>query len=475
MILRGVATRPLLKLGMYAQTSALRSVQRRFCAPPPQSQQDVKKTPVVDDIDPDSKPANEKVQTIIQVDQQTGFQPKIMTEIVKDQALEEPEEVKPDKVEQKPKVEVETKPTVPAQPVPEKDKAFQEKKKTIWQIIKVELIHLKKSLIQVWKDTKYISKMVYKNRLNEDNYTLKQIHDRRQISKDLVKFIPYTFFIVVPGAEFLIPPYLMMFPNSTPTQFIKANSLGDRKKVLAEKQSEGYNLFVKTLPRFGNVLGIDPVKLFEYLSYLQSSEGREKERLIYRAQDFETRVREFLEDPRRKQLERDLDLSKLTSYELEQLCKFFYFEYIPGTNLINLALGILKLPLWVMKHITKYYKQPNYNRFINNPFYKFKFTLDNGPLQYIKKYLLLWQLRLHIKQLRKQDRVLSRNPQELAIIPQMQRVDFARERGIRIEPNHEIVKYVEEFWLPLSQRRDIPDDVLVWIAVLRYKYTNILV
>ena len=184
----------------------------------------------------------------------------------------------------------------------------------------------------------------------------------------------------------------------------------------------------------------------------------------------------LLENPNRKQFEDLLNLGKLSSYELEQLCKIFYFEYVPGTVWVNLVYGIFfKFPFWTAKMVAKLMKSPRYSRFTNNPFYKFKFTLDNGPLSYLKKQLLVNQLRFHIRQLRKQDRVLSKNPQELATIPQMQRVDFARQRAIRIEPNAEIVRYVENFWLPLSQRRDIPDDMLVWIAVLRYKYTNIMV
>ena len=442
---------------------------RYFSATPPAR----KDKPVVDDVE-DKTPVNMKVQTIIAEDPQNAFKHKIMTEIIKDEQLEEPETVQTNSRAEK--VADGQKILTPVEPVPEKDEAFKEKKTTLWQKIKVVLVHLKHSFIDIWKDTKYILRVIKKNGFDEENYSLKQMQDRRRISMDLVKFVPYGILILLPGGELLFPPYFMLFPNSTPTQFLTANSLGERKKHLAEKQNEGYNLFVKSLPKFGHVLGIDSVKLFESLSYIQNTEGKEKDRQIYKAQDFEEKIRSLLENPNRKQFEDLLNLGKLSSYELEQLCKIFYFEYVPGTVWVNLVYGIFfKFPFWTAKMVAKLMKSPKYSRFTNNPFYKFKFTLDNGPLSYLKKQLLVNQLRFHIRQLRKQDRVLSKNSQELATIPQMQRVDFARQRAIRIEPNAEIVRYVENFWLPLSQRRDIPDDMLVWIAVLRYKYTNIMV
>jgi len=35
-----------------------------------------------------------------------------------------------------------------------------------------------------------------------------------------MKFIPFSFFILIPGAELLLPPFLMVFPNSVPSQFM---------------------------------------------------------------------------------------------------------------------------------------------------------------------------------------------------------------------------------------------------------------
>lgn len=44
-----------------------------------------------------------------------------------------------------------------------------------------------------------------------------------RIKKDLLKFIPFSFFLVVPGAELLLPPYLYLFPNAFPTTYLFDN------------------------------------------------------------------------------------------------------------------------------------------------------------------------------------------------------------------------------------------------------------
>jgi len=54
----------------------------------------------------------------------------------------------------------------------------------------------------------------YKNQNYEENVKM------RQVQTDVIKFIPFSFFILIPGAEILLPPFLMVFPNSVPSQFM---------------------------------------------------------------------------------------------------------------------------------------------------------------------------------------------------------------------------------------------------------------
>ena len=42
----------------------------------------------------------------------------------------------------------------------------------------------------------------------------------RQVKKDVIKFVPFSFFILIPGAEILLPPFLVVFPEAVPSQFL---------------------------------------------------------------------------------------------------------------------------------------------------------------------------------------------------------------------------------------------------------------
>lgn len=50
--------------------------------------------------------------------------------------------------------------------------------------------------------------------------TYKQDIKMRQIKQDFIKFIPFSVFMIVPGAELFLPAWLVIFPNSIPSQFI---------------------------------------------------------------------------------------------------------------------------------------------------------------------------------------------------------------------------------------------------------------
>ena len=39
----------------------------------------------------------------------------------------------------------------------------------------------------------------------------------RQVKSDFIKFIPFSLFIIIPGAELLLPAWVVVFPNSIPS------------------------------------------------------------------------------------------------------------------------------------------------------------------------------------------------------------------------------------------------------------------
>ena len=363
----------------------------------------------------------------------------------------------------------------PAAIIPEKDKAFVTKKTSLKEKVLVAMAQLKESFIEFFKDVRFIWRAFKAKGFRDEQYTLLELRERRRIVFDFIKFIPYSIMIVVPGAELLFPPYILLFPNSTPTKFIPINSLGERTAQLAKKQEEGYNLFVRSLPRFAALLDIDATLLYKSLSNLQSSQGKEKDWQYYQASDIESKLVAFLEKPLSARRPQDFNLAHLTSYELEQLNKVFFYLYIPGYNFLNIAFGLFKVPFILAKLFARWRRWPNPSRFTDNLLCKFNFKLDFGPLAFFKKHLLLSQLRYHMWQLRRQDRALAKDFSQLAKLEQIHLIEYAKQRGINIDHKEEILDFVQKYWLPLSMRQDIPSDLLIWIAVLRYKYAEILV
>jgi len=81
------------------------------------------------------------------------------------------------------------------------------------------------------------------------------------IKHDLVKLIPFTFFLVVPLSEFLLPPYLLFFPNAIPQKFLET-----RKKDFLEKKPQ---LALKELDLPGHWKGLDSERLIQVVDLLK--------------------------------------------------------------------------------------------------------------------------------------------------------------------------------------------------------------
>lgn len=48
-------------------------------------------------------------------------------------------------------------------------------------------------------------------------HSFKSDEQLRRIKQDFIKFIPFSFFIIIPGLEFLLPAWLVIFPNAIPS------------------------------------------------------------------------------------------------------------------------------------------------------------------------------------------------------------------------------------------------------------------
>jgi len=82
----------------------------------------------------------------------------------------------------------------------------------------LELKHVAHGFRDLKNDVKYAigfnyNKTKHKYRKDKPLDSAKLI----QIKTDVIKFVPFSFFILIPGAEILLPPFLVVFPNSIPS------------------------------------------------------------------------------------------------------------------------------------------------------------------------------------------------------------------------------------------------------------------
>lgn len=70
----------------------------------------------------------------------------------------------------------------------------------------------------LWRDSKWLIRL-YKSKPRAE-FTGYEIAENRRVIIDLVKFIPYSFILIVPFAEALLPVMLWLFPNAVPSFFL---------------------------------------------------------------------------------------------------------------------------------------------------------------------------------------------------------------------------------------------------------------
>lgn len=75
---------------------------------------------------------------------------------------------------------------------------------------------IKKSFIDLKNDTIYITKLRVNKKFTK-NFSLTEYIRYKQIIYDLIKFIPYSVFLIIPFMELFIPVYMVMFPNALPS------------------------------------------------------------------------------------------------------------------------------------------------------------------------------------------------------------------------------------------------------------------
>ncbi|KAI9475986.1 MAG: LETM1-like protein-domain-containing protein [Benjaminiella poitrasii] len=102
-------------------------------------------------------------------------------------------------------------------------------KKTIWQKIKDEAIHYWHGTKLLGLEVRISSTLTWKL-LNGGKLTRRELRQLRRTTSDLMRLIPFAFFIIVPFMELLLPVALKLFPNMLPSTY-ESKSQEEKKKM----------------------------------------------------------------------------------------------------------------------------------------------------------------------------------------------------------------------------------------------------
>lgn len=125
-------------------------------------------------------------------------------------------------------------------------KKFKLLMKHIWHELKI----IGKGFVTLKQDLTYSIKTTKDTALDEyGSYSFESRIRIRRTWADLFKFIPFSLFIIVPGLELLLPAWLVIFPNSIPSQFISEASKKQKMDELVKKQEMSSKKLVILLPK----------------------------------------------------------------------------------------------------------------------------------------------------------------------------------------------------------------------------------
>ncbi|KAJ1960776.1 LETM1 domain-containing protein ylh47 [Dispira parvispora] len=163
-------------------------------------------------------------------------------------------------------------------------------KKPLMQRIKDELHHLWDGTKLLALETKISTKLVYRM---IKGHTLSRREQRQlsRTSKDLLRLIPFSFFIIIPFMELFLPVALWLFPNMLPSTFQTKKAEDDKRRKLLKVRMEVSKFLQETMAesakaRIGN--GNDADTVMEIFHKVRSTgEPASTEDLIKVARVFE--------------------------------------------------------------------------------------------------------------------------------------------------------------------------------------------
>ncbi|KAL4463559.1 hypothetical protein ABPG72_018814 [Tetrahymena utriculariae] len=323
-------------------------------------------------------------------------------------------------------------------------KEFHQQKKNYTKVkafLKEFMLLLKVGTIDTYKDSKWYFKLLMKKKKTQ--MTGYEVRQSMRIRSDLFKIVPFSFFVIVPAAELLLPFYLLLFPNAMPSQYTFDYTYDQYIQSLEDNQASAH----------------------EQLAYKLKNHLMEKCNVsVDHFLHSDTYKQAFFKNYKNFESE-NLDFNKFTSEELITVCKFLGMEVITGTYIISKIANILiNTPIWLVNIGCKLFKKEK-----KFGYSKFSIDLNFGPFEVLKRQLLLVQIKRHLKLLRLQDQAFFKMGFHDIVGHRI--TDFARERGITTISCYETLKAViANEWVNVNINRKFNNNAMIWYSIMQYDF-----
>lgn len=306
-----------------------------------------------------------------------------------------------------------------------------------WEVVKREIKKVIQGCKVLWHDGKFLARKQYAISFHGERYSLKETKMMDQTSTDLLKMIPFSFFVIVPFSELLLPPCLYLFPNMIPSTFLSKSKFEARmaevmhQRPLVSDSIHGYMLersktFKDTYPELADSLRKSPRDLT-----LKSLE------------------------PYVDAFSNELPFSKMTNEQLMVTCSFLGLE--PWTGFKTFDRAVMVPVSFLLKLIRVSFPR--------------KYEPKIFPFKQIYRNMVFLQLTRHLKKIREEDRVLLKEdihnlePELLKLV--------CYERGIDVEHSTDTELKVQlNEWLHIStyptSRGLAGSNLLVMAQALQY-------
>lgn len=290
----------------------------------------------------------------------------------------------------------------------------------------------------IWHEIKHIGKgfKTFKQEIQESVTDTKDMHYARykkvtysqskkmqRVTRDVIKFIPFSLFIIIPGLELLLPAWLVIFPNAIPSQFQSAATRQKKMEQLLTNRNQAAEKLLYKLPKYLHKLAKS-----NYLTEEEKLEMQEVLKLVETNDSIHTNLLKY-----KHLFTKYADFKHFKVSTLQDMAHFMGLNPITGLNTINNILSFTGI----------------------------KIRTDNMYVSWMTKIILKRELRMFFRKIRREDSYLSM--EKVSNFTDARLDSILIERGIEIlnKPRDKKLKDYK-MWQAISNLNNVPDSLLIF-------------